>query len=86
MTSTLPSRNAEAVSVLPPQHLLKGKTCFLPLSAVRLVPRTYLYLIIVQLYLLSRAIHDQLYTSFRSEPPSGYEPGPCLAHDILLCI
>ena len=33
-----------------------GRLYVLPLLAVRLVPRTYLYLVIVQLHLLSRAM------------------------------
>ena len=47
-----------------------------------LVPRTYLYLVIVQLHLLSRAI-QHLHASSNL---SGYETGRRLALDILLCI
>ncbi len=49
---------------------------------VRLVPRTYLYLVIVQLHLLSRAIQHL----HESSNLSGYETGRRLALDILLCI
>ncbi len=65
--------------------MLESKTCVLPLLAVRLVPRTYLYLVIVQLHLLSRAM-QHLHASSIPDPPTGYEAGRCLALYLLLCV
>ncbi len=48
--------------------VLEGKTCVLPLLAVRLVPRTYLYLVIVQLHLLSRAMQHLHASSIPDTP------------------